>query len=512
MNKIPRFASVVLLTLAAGLILSSCGNETPTICPIEGYGALEGYVRSSGQGISINIVAIAEEGDHFGVTQFQARSDSTGWYHLDLPSGLYRVEVRPGDLMSTSFKSPDTIRVTPRVIRFDLERCRAEIVISMPAGFEGLSFFMAMEDDDGRVRINERQEDGRLHFVFPAILPGSYTMELDQWRLKEPIFLRRPTAPGYASHLWVDTDRVARFELDYLETHSSISGTASGGCLEEGNRPSLSGFSADSLEVGEMQCDADGSFEWITLIPREVRLLSKIGDTHWWIGGDSFETASVFDLNSGDRITGVDFAVSGFQVRLDGPGNLTVHQPGVLVLDDGGNVVVEAQYYGNPFTVCNLRPGRYYLEVFGFCSEQFWAPQWYGGGNTRADAVAIDLAAGEFRRLEMVLLTGGIIAGELLTSAGELADREALALFTSSGEPLCSDYRNWRHSPDGRFSFPGLADGRYFLAAMVRTVPDELWWYPGTAEFTEATALTIEGAGSVTNLSWELPPEEGDGP
>ncbi len=502
-----RFALIVFPAVA--LVLASCGNDTPTMCPLDGYGALEGYVRSSGQGISAEISAVSEEGGYLGVRTFRTTSDSTGWYRLELPVGLYRLEVSPGVWALSTMKSADTIRVTARVIRFDLDRCRAEIRIAMPDNFDGDSFSMTLEEEEeyGRVQMTKSQEDGWLHFGFSALLPGYYAMILGgNWQLGEPLYLRRPTAPGDVSRIWLGTDRVAVFEIDFRDTYATISGEISGGCMDaDGGSVYLTGFSADSLQVGATRCASDGSYEWLTLLPHEVRLLTGHYGDGQWIGGDSFATARVFDLAPAARVTGVDLVASGFQLQLNGPGDLTVHRPYASVHDEWGNELFGSDLYENPFTFCNLRAGRYYLHLDGYCNEQVWAPQWYDGANGWQDATPIDLGEGEFRRLVMELVTGGSIEGELRTADGQLPDFTECGLFDFAGNPLCREWENWRWFTGGLFNITGLADGDYYLAA--RTESGDAWWYPGTLDFAEAVPITIAGLGAVTDLNWLLPPD-----
>lgn len=505
-----RMATLLIATLVVLLILASCGNDTPVNCPQEGYGTLQGVVRSSGQGIAVEVAVLAEEDDYYGVSVFSTMSDSSGWYSLDLPTGVYRLEVRPDEIFSNSLKSPDTIRITPRVIPFDLERCRAEVILQMPPEFDGRSFTLELEDDDGSVRSRARQEDGLLRFEYPAIIPGYFTMEIQNSRLGRPLKIRRPTAPVYDAHLWVDATDVARFDLDYRQVQASISGTVSGACVESGSRPRMTAYSADSVSVGEVYCDLGGTYKLITLNPQPVRLASKYsGDVSWWIGGDSYAEATVFDLAPMDEVTGVDIEVAGFQLVLEGPGNFISHELYVLLLDEAGRTVTESQYYGNPVSICSLRPGRYFLKVDGYCQQQTWAPQWYSGATMQGDAVPIVLEAGEFRQLEMQLVTAGRISGEMRAADGSLAPIDNLGLFDAEGDDLCNDYRNFRDFQDGRFTFGGLADGPYFMGLKQWSNGYSVWWYPGTWEFSEATPLVIEGGAEVSGLTWPMPPTEG---
>jgi hypothetical protein len=187
-------------------------------------------------------------------------------------------------------------------------------------------------------------------------------------------------------------------------------------------------------------------------------------------------------------------------VWLNGPGDLIVRQADLIVRDQDGRDITTWTSNGNRRFFGNLRPGRYYVLVDGRCRNQLWAPQWFGGTEDAAMATPIDLVAGELRRIEMALVTGGRIAGELLTAAGERPDRTYCRLSDADGVPLCAANLTLT---DGFFDYTGLPDGVYHLA-----VPQSggvMWWYPGTTDFAQATGLTISGHAVVTDLTWRLP-------
>ncbi len=502
-----RLAWLLVLTaiLIAALILSSCGNESPTMCPTEGVGALEGYLLSSGQGISAEIRARTLEGPNEGRIYHSTVSDSTGWYRMDLPTGLYRLEIEDGGSSVVSSDNRDVIRVLPRVFRFDLERYRAEIRVGMPDEFEGreLSLWLYGPDNE-RGRQRTKVQDGWMEFVFPVLPPGSFSMVLSIPMLNGQFYLPGTRDPLAADSLTVDTDRITIYEADFRDTYASISGSITGSWQEVQDwQMRVEAFSVDLQPLGETGCSADGSFTFDFFIPQEIRLKSNFRGIKQWLGVESIGDQGVFDLQPGDRITGVTLVESGFQVRLDGPGNLTVHRPSVAVFDEAGNEYNPDVNQINPVPVGNLRPGRYFLHVNGYCEDEIWAPQWYGGAEMMADAVPIDLVEGETQHLVMKLIEGDRIEGEILTWDGQRPERVNCGLFGFDGAPLCSDWYPWRRLEDGRFNFRGLPNGEYFLAT--QAYQHDFWWYPGTGNLEEATPIVIENHVSVTGLSWNLP-------
>ena len=222
-----------------------------------------------------------------------------------------------------------------------------------------------------------------------------------------------------------------------------------------------------------------------------------------WVGGESFETAQVFDLQPGDRITDVAVVESGIKVFLNGPGDLVYYRPTFTIRSESGDEFHQDFNWGNPVTINNLKSGRYYLFLEGYCENQRWAHQWYGGTESIEGAVAIDLAEGELRQITMTLIEGGRIEGNLFRASGTRPRKVNYGLFDPAGEPVCSENRQWWLFDHGVFKFQGLADGEYFLG--VRIGGEVIWWYPGTREFTEASPLVIENHATLTEINWTLP-------
>lgn len=491
--------------LATLLFLGSCNNEPPTMCPRTGVGVLEGYLRVLGEGISARIEARALEGPQSGSRVAATVSDSTGWYRLELPTGLYQLEVNPKGSSSSTSELYDTIRVLPRVFRFDLKRSRAEVRIGVPDDVEDDWYYLKLRNEGLNSQSKSaRVEEGFLVFEYPALVPAVYTMELSGGNLVDRYYL-----PGYsdqsdADFLEVELTAAAEYEVDFKDSYASISGSITGSWQLQGpgSLPGVHLFSPDSLWVGREVCDNDGIFTCGFLLPQAVLLLSDIRDVYQWVGGETFDTARVFDLQAGDRITGVSIVGSGINVLLDGPGDLTYHRPTITVRAESGEELHPDFSWSGPFTINNLRPGRYYLYLEGYCDDQIWTSQWYGGTEVFEGAAAIDLAEGELREIKMDLIRGGRIEGNLLRADGTRPRKIMFGLFDSAGDELCPEYRQWRQFDEGKFRFQGLADGDYFLGVQI---PGGYWWYPGTGEFTEAVPLTIENHVDLIDIDWRLP-------
>ncbi|MEN8007285.1 MAG: hypothetical protein ABFS42_09745 [Candidatus Krumholzibacteriota bacterium] len=502
-NGSPFLAAGLLLTL---LLLGSCDNETPTMCPTDGVGILEGYLKVAGQGVSATIGARALEGPDPGSIFRRTVSDSTGWYRLELPTGLYQLEINPGLFGRTSREPYDTIRVLPRVFRFDIERGRAEVRIQFPEDQDGVRFhFQLWRETYLIMNQSDRVEGGQLVFEYPILEPGAYTMELSGGDLIDGYYLPGFTESSDADIIEVDIASTSVYEADFSDSYASISGSVTGSWQESGvsGRPIVEAVSTGLRWSGYTRCAIEGTFTMGFLVPQAVILRSENSGVSQWIGGETSDTARVFDLQPGDRIAGVEVIESGIKVLLDGPGDLVSHHPEITVRSASGEEFHPRGFGNNPFAVTNLRPGRYFLFVDGYCGDEIWAHQWYGGSETFAGATPIDLAEGELGRIVMTLERGGRIEGNLLRSDGTRPLTIRFGLFDPTGEPACSGWGQWREFDEGRFEFQGLADGDHYLG--VQTWGDDIWWYPGTGEFTEAVPLTIENHADLADVDWVLP-------
>lgn len=505
-GKNPASAALLAALLMAGLLVGSCGNETPTVCDLEGLGVLEGYVYELGQGVPVEISIIALEGPQSGRRVQRAVSDSTGWYHVELATGLYELQVETRESPSASSEMFDRIRVLPRVFRFDLFRGKAQVRIDLPDDLEGETFHVRLFNMDTRSRIAwAKVTNGWLVVDFPLVVPGSYVMELAGGGLAITELLPSARRPEDADLLVVGTESLAVYEIDFQDSYSTISGSLTGSwqLADPDRRPSIDIFAPDSTKIGRGPVESDGTFTCAFTHPQTVRLMASYDYLSRWFGGDSMATATVFDVQPGGRITGVDMVGSGIQVQLDGPGELAFYAPTITVRDENGREQHPELYSDNPFWVCNLAPGRHYLKVEGFCNDERYATQWFGGGASLESAAPIDLAAGELRSITMVLQEGGRISGTLLRADGTTPYTVDFGLFDAEGTPLCDRYDQWRGFDEGQYHFRGLADGAYHLA--VQLMYDEPWWYPGTLDFDQAEAIVIENLEPVTELDWKLP-------
>lgn len=490
-------ARVVLSRLALGslLLLASCAEDEPARCPTFQVGAVEGYVRAAGSAMVATVGARVLIGGGEGQVVATTVSAADGWYRLDLPTGRYRLEVEPERAFILSAEPHDTLTITPQVRRHDLLRGRAEFTVGLPAGFEGqsLTLELASRNQLG-IRLPAAVGDGVARFVFPALLPAAYAPRLSP-------LCGYPTGDS----LRVGTEVVAVRQEDFRTSAATITGRVTGSWQQAGvTRPTVSAVDAGRRRVSDASCADDGAFTLTLLEPRPVRLRVSIDGREQWLGGASFESARILAPGPGERLADADFVESGLDIRLRGPGDWLVQDATILLRDGDGNSLGSASAYGGRLVIGNLPPGRCYVQVDGACPDQVWAPQWYDGAADAAAATPIDLAAGELRRLDIALVTGGRIAGDVRTASGGIPAASYAQLAGADHRVVCQGAVSLT---GGRFEFAGLPDGTYHLAAAVTY--GAWWWYPGTDDIAQAGTITVTDHAAVTGLSWQLPGEPG---
>ncbi len=494
---------IVVLVLMALLSVSGCQEDTPTSCPSYAVGTVQGYLLSVGQGVSMDIRARSVEGSNWGEIVASTTSDSRGWYRFDTPSGLYRLEVKPDDEHSFSYDPRDTVRVRKKVRRYDLWKCRIEVQVGVPDEMEGQVFrFRLVGNSLVNSSVEATVQSGNLEFVFPVVSSGTFKMKMKSPR-SEYFYLPGTYESSQAYSLIVGTEEVARYEIDFSNTFASVSGVVTGSWQQtELGRMGVKVLStAGDREISREECDEDGSFTCDVFVPGQVKI-GTVFDYYatQWIGGDSYETAQVFDIQPGDRFTDISVVESGIAVQLEMPGDLIGVRPAFKIRDENDLEVWMNPTGNNPYYFFNFRPERYFVYVEGYCDNQIWAPQWYGDAEDFESAEPIDLVAGELREISINLVEGGRIEGEIRDSDGRVPSGARYQVYDLEGDPLCN---YWKHWMGDRMLFSGLPDGTYLVAA--RDLGNEPWYYPGTIDFSEATQIVIENHQTVAGLVWALP-------
>lgn len=489
-----------LIAVSFGLLcLGACTGELAEVGPLSDIGVVEGVVREAGLPVpaTVRFRALHTEGLEVEVV---VHADSTGWYRAALPLGDYRLDL---SLAGDSFLAggdEDTVRVGRAVRRFDIGRGRARVAVRLPAVYEEqwARLYLLEPGDSYTQRVDVH--DGLAGFDLRLVPPGAYTMWLRVNGSDEFLL------PG--THLTSDADTLrvgvgeAFYEIDLCDRHVSLSGHITGSWQSQGLFMYAYLDAMSGLSRANAACEADGSFRLNLLVPEPVKLSVQCENVEQWYGGRTAATATVFDLQPGDHLTGLELTEGSLRLRFEGPADLLDNNAYFLLRSDDGTDLQLPTFSRNPTLVPNLPPGRYRLFIYGHCRAEPWQPQWYPGAADEAGAQPVDIEAGGIRDLTVALLAGGSISGMFTRESGPVPYGLNVTLCDRDGEPLCD---RAAFVQEGRIRLADLADGEYLLSV---SFLGGTWWYPGTAEFAEAARLTITDGGDVTDVVWPLPPRE----
>jgi len=497
---------VLALGLYVLVLVAGCDRDSSTspACPEYRIGAIEGYIRAGGIPARAQLRAnpLGSDDDR----RFRVETDSTGWYRMELPTGAYRLPIYPPNAsIGSSYLSndQDTVRVTTSVRRFDLNEGSLEVRVTVPSILEGRTLRCGIDGHSNAVRSQSAQvHSGVLAYSFPLVHTGEYKIEL---RLSGAnLWLPGTWDRNHAESVVVGADAPTPYEAD-LSALSGIAGSVHGSSQQmDIGPPEVRAFNADSASVGSVSPSLDGAFVLDVFPAQPVRLLvnSRWRGGGFWVGGDSFETATQYDLRAGEQIAGVEILESGILCHLDWPDRDTQYLANLLLVDAQGHEIHGGT--GSPsggVGINALAPGRYFLRLEHVCGVR-WAPSWYNGAESLADATPIDVAGtGELVEITMPLQEGGRINGTILPHSGGTLGDHTVALCDTMGNQICRSYAG--DASSGAFHFQGLDNGDY--KAAVEGALGLLWWYPGTADPDSAGTITIADHAAVSGIEWRLP-------
>jgi hypothetical protein len=483
----------------AALAAAGAGDRDlpPDPSPPYQVGTLEGYVFDGGEPATATSVSLCGPYDYQPLFEPQStghdtKTDSTGFYHLDLPCGTYRIEGQLGHLCR---EAPRTVVIEPGVQRLDLRFGRVDFSIRVGDGLEDLPIGIDLQSIDSHCLLFDqaaRVREGRIVGSIPHVHPGTYRLGMRNWG-------RITWLPGTLDFEEGDTLAVGADQpTEYagaIAPPAILTGRLEGaGRLVPQSRPvGATILGPDSTQVGHSQIAADGSFTFVYLMPVPVKIRIEANGIVRWVGGDSYETAIALDLRPGERVEDLVVPDCGIVCRLDGPGPMVEYDAQLALRDDLGRSYLTDPQERNPLVACNLPPGRYFVQARGCCLGQGWASRWFGDA-----AEPIEISAGELARVTIHLLPGGHIRGRIFDRYGDPADAAPVRIYDARGVPLCD--RPKQTAADGSFELGGLADGQYYLA--IDEWPHPAWWYPGTFSIGSATEIRIRGHATVSGIEW----------
>jgi hypothetical protein len=377
----------------------------------------------------VRATRVTEHSWEEGLAEVAVRSD--GAYGLDVPAGRYVVGLRFNSSSLTYEYSaaglrygdapPDTLDVdyerSPIVVNFGL--ASLHIHLDLPAEFDDYYARLRLHRRDTPEPANsqlspsdgyQRIADGAFDRLVSGVLPGAYRVEV-AFDYGEHIWI--PGVRDSADSPWVDvpTDRTIEVAGRIDWEPARIQGRITGAWLDLGlpEAPALGLFSPDSVPVparGYVQ--GDGSFDVAWFSPGPVKLRVRHRDIDQWIGGRSFQEATLFDPQPGRTISGIEFIESGMSIAVDTPDHTL--RSVRFQLYDAGTRELRATWLNSYNTsllvgIPNLRPGVYLMQIDSPWTEsQSWVPQWFDRVDNPDDATPITIAAeGDVARVSVIL-------------------------------------------------------------------------------------------------------------
>jgi len=374
--------------------------------------------------------------------------------------------------------------------------------------------------DRGRAEI----VNARCDVQIPGILPGEYQLEIvlgrryfmcycpyDGEHFWMPGIRDRSESPWY----FVGPDTTLALTCELSTEPARIEGRISGAWLDMGMTavPELSIVGPDSVPImGRRSVEADGSFQVDIHLPGPVKLLVTHDGLEQWIGGPSFTEATVYDLQFGQTISGVEFVQCGVQLFLASP-NLGLGAA-VIGFHDPENhelLVAASIDAGSPrvLGITNLWPGDYLLRISHgrpLNSQPAWRPQWFDRANEAEQARLVSITnPGQIAQLNLHLELGGRISGTILQTEGPA--NHVNVFVTAAGESTVLTYDYFGPWYRG-YQVQGLSDGVFKVGACRA---DQGWdwpdppppgtiWYPSTTDWDAAGIVEILDAAVITDV------------
>ncbi len=504
---------VALFTLASLLALSCDECTSPRDCRPEGLGIVQGFVLGGGAPVvsAVELLPLEPEQEE---NEFSTRSDSTGWYSLTVPVGRYFLRLGFGgyyysrDGLADDRSSMDTLVVSGQPQRIDLVGSAVRLRVDVPPVLRDREITAGMKIRNGSplgVGWRSSRSDSGLvrEFHLPLILPGPHFMLLDFD--SGPVLWLPPTLdPENAGTFEVGESTTATFTLTLPEP-AWISGEITGSWQQLSyDRPTVMMFDADSTLLHEERFFSTPRYRFILPLPEAVRLAVVMSDRTQWIGGDDFSSATVYAPGPGEEISGASLVESGITCLLEGPGPLVSHSAELqLCKADGAPVARTRGTHESVFSISNLQPGTYYLYIQNTTWDQPWYSQWYDGADSLATATPITIAVpGEVVAITAHLREGGQISGRV-TRAGSPAAGVWISLRKTDGS-VSESHATRTTTGEGTFAVCGLGDGDYWVGAR-NTSETGTYWYPGTYDPAQATAIHIENHNAVADVEWQIP-------
>jgi hypothetical protein len=513
-------------------------------------GRIEGRVVTGDVVFEGEIVATRFEEDGHRGTRFRAETDTTGRYALDLPAGRYTVQLRLGSgsywtVYDYTSSGPGYGQVRPDTLAVDGSHSPSAIDFNFGALTLDLKLSSRLDGESGKVVLHPKNLDagaggrsavwagvaditaGRLQVVIPGVLPDDYQVEIV---LGERDYMCY--CPYGGEHFWMPgiRDRAAspwysigegsavHLTASVATEPARLEGRISGAWLDMGFRPEpeIALFSPDSVVImPPRRVAGDGSFAVDVHLPGPVKMMVLHSGLEHWVGGPGFGEAAVYDLTLGQTIAGVEVVQCGIHFLLDGDFGLSWNTEFQIYDAEGQHRLAVMRYDGGSnyhLGVPNLWPGEFLVFLTPGSDNRgnvSWRPQWWDRAASVDQARRIRLdAAGDIVALDLRLETGGTVSGSVDVAGAE--DWRYYIYAVPTNDPAVD--RTFRRSNhNGVYQIQGLPDGGFKIGILPVSEPfagpatPGMVWYPGTGDWYQAAVLTVEEAGAIIDIDFQVP-------
>jgi hypothetical protein len=533
---------------ALACLLVGCEKSGVEPCaPSIDAGRIQGFVRTGDVPVDATVRATRAPAAPGNVAMVEARVGRDGSYLMDVPAGRYVVGLRFDTRSSLAYEysaagircgdaPPDTLLVDPRhspTVDFDLASMRVHLDLSPridgATGTVNLHRRGAGSASAGSCNYIRSQSatiaGGALDVALSGVLPGAYRVEAiverrvrpgDYYFDRERFWMPGVRDSGDSPWIELPADRTAEIAGSVVAEAARLQGRIRGAWLDFGLQPpSVALFTPDSTIVLDARpTGSDGSFDVEMYVPGPVKLRVRQESIDQWLGGATFETATVLQLEPGQTISGIEVVESGLWLSVQAP--VFELEMATFRLYDAVTSALAAAWHMDYdadliVPVPNLRPGTYRMQIEPSSRGRVpWAPQWYDRAANPAEAATIAIGReGEIARVSVILERGGTIAGVVRETEGVTADYSIY--ITSARDPAIWGYVfAWRSDP--QFLVQGLPDGDWKVGAWRRIsfsypeqAPEGTVWYPGTTDWQAAGVIPIRGFQDVTGIEIVMP-------
>ncbi len=504
-----RFALVMIFAILT-LPFTGCDEDCSTEPEDHATGQITGRITAPGITVEARVYAERVEDPLYpdcGCPSTSVEVDSSGAFGISVLPGRYVIAVGTtgafgyvyGYLSHGSLGRTDVdtlvVGAGDDPVRADLVFGAARIELATPAAFDGetLRTILAGQDSQVNVQISAiaRPYEGLAVFYFPAVPAGNYRMIFSTANAS---WLPGGSTEEEGAGIAVEAGRESSYGTT-LPTPATLRGTITGSWQELNlSRPYFTLVGADSMVIAEARAGEDGSYTVNVFGPVRARLLISIKGVVRWQGGNSFETATEFDLQPSQQ-TEVNIVESAIAGDLGQTAEFYLDAP-IRLCDASGKVIAGAStgYGTDMFYFPNLVPGTYFIYI---PRGPTWIDHWYDGADTFEQATPVEITSeGQVRWIYPALMPGASISGTVIDSQGRPIVGVLVRVTPGDDTGWIYDYRDLT-GPAGTFEIRRFSDGSYKLGASLYS---DVVWYPSAASWDSAGTVTIQGHEDVTGI------------